>query len=179
MSDGLYEAYATCTQIRNPSELHNALAALVVEEMKYYKHMDRVAQAVVNRVKAEYKEFHQKNSRSGRLDDISLIVQNFSYDVVPLVREKPPLPPRTPTNPEGVFIAEPMTSPPAVDRLAKDVATKMNFNDYTDSNDPSKPLVEDRPSVVLTQEQIDSGNYITPYVSFPSNFPFDLGLDDL
>lgn len=155
MSDGLYEAYATCIQTRNPPELHNALAKLVADEMKCHKSIERVAQAVINRVKGQYKEFHRAtNARIGRLDDISLVVQNFSYN----------------QNPEGVFVAEDMSP---VDRLVPSIERlKMVPNDFVGSD-------KERPPVELTKEQIDSGKYIAPYISFPNSFPFDLGLDDL
>ena len=79
MSDGLYEAYGYCINTRNPPDLHSSLARLVADEMRLHKTIDRVAQAVVFRVKEQYRETCRRDRKDGKLDDMTLIIQNFTY----------------------------------------------------------------------------------------------------
>ena len=209
MSDGLYEAFGGCIKTRSPPEVHNALASLVAEEMRLHKRMDRVAQAVVNRVK----ELYRQVIKDGRLDDITLIVQNFSYpmsDLTPTGTDHPdnafmytPKPPVN--NSEGIFVKEENMSPRHVTPGSRDsikhltqgmASVSVNQNPKDDKvaknlfkDLPPLPVHEQvqqkelRPPAVqppqLTPEQAKLGTYITPYILFPSGFPFDLTLEQL
>ena len=77
MSDGLYEAYETWTG--RPLRVNEDIAHLVAEEMKKSSDLSVVAQNVVEKVKHLFRSACKDGKRSGRLDDITLIVRNFGY----------------------------------------------------------------------------------------------------
>ena len=77
MSDGLYEAYETWTQ--RPLMVNDDIAHLVAQEMKKTSDLSVVAQNVVEKVKSLFCHTCKEGHRSGRLDDITLIIRNFGY----------------------------------------------------------------------------------------------------
>lgn len=77
MSDGLYEAYEAWT--RRPSMVNQDIAHLIAKELKHTADISIVAQNVVEKVKNLFRTTCQKDQRSGRLDDITLIVRNFGF----------------------------------------------------------------------------------------------------
>ena len=88
MSDGLYEAYETWTG--RPFHVNEDIAHLVAEEMKKSSDLSIVAQNVVEKVKHLFRSACKEGKRSGRLDDITLIVRNFGYPMaVPHTRSYP------------------------------------------------------------------------------------------
>ena len=79
MSDGLYEAYEAWTG--RPHLVNEDIAHLVAEEMKKTSDLSTIAQNVVEKVKYLFRSTCRDGRRSGRLDDITLIVRNFGYPV--------------------------------------------------------------------------------------------------
>ena len=77
MSDGLYEAYEAWTH--RPTMVNDDIAHLVAQEMKKTSDLSVVAQNVVESVKNLFRTTCKKDKRSGRIDDITLIVRNFGY----------------------------------------------------------------------------------------------------
>ncbi len=75
MSDGLYEAYEAWT--KRPDHINDDIAHLVSQEMKKCEDIRIVAQNVVDKVKYLYYDTCRKGRRSGRLDDITLIIKNI------------------------------------------------------------------------------------------------------
>lgn len=132
MSDGLYEAYGSCINTRNPPDLHSSLARLVADEMRLHNRIDRVGQAVVNRVKEQFKETCRRDRKDGKLDDMTLIIQNFTYPMgalpvseqidTPLLKYPSHSPfyshmtPRVESPPGGVFVEENVSPFPSAGR---------------------------------------------------------------
>ena len=77
MSDGLYEAFEAWSG--RPMRVNDDIAHLVSDEMKKTSDLSVVAQNVVEKVKYLFRGTCQKGKRSGRLDDITLIVRNFGH----------------------------------------------------------------------------------------------------
>ena len=75
MSDGLYESFGKYIDTTKPQEIHRGLSRMVAEELKRQPSLEMAAQAVVNRVKALYKD----RTAQGKLDDITLIIYDFGY----------------------------------------------------------------------------------------------------
>ena len=242
MSDGLYEAYGSCIQTKNPPDLHTSLARLVADEMKLHNRMDRVGPAVVNRVREQFKEIHRRDKKDGKLDDMTLIVQNFSYPMSDLTpnydhvdspvfqypsqatptinpagggrggggRNVSPLPAgpfgghTSSSGSEsggggggGVFVEE-SSSPPihsgrqpvrqpqvGVEAVAQEMS-RLHIEPkelFPESHHhPQQQRQESRDSNrprELTDEELESGKYIKPYILFPNDFPFDMTLDSI
>ena len=81
MSDGLYEAYESWT--RRPAMVNQDIAHLIANEMKKTADISIVAQNVVEKVKSLFRSICQKDHRTGRLDDITLIVRNIGFPMPP------------------------------------------------------------------------------------------------
>lgn len=89
MSDGLYEAYEAWTH--RPKFVNDDIAHLVAEEMKKTSDLSIVAQNVVEKVKHLFRTTCRDGRRSGRLDDITLIVRNLGYPMAfPHTQSFPP-----------------------------------------------------------------------------------------
>ena len=73
MSDGLYEAYEAWTG--RPDRVNEDIAQLVAQELKRCPDLKIVAQSVVDKVKTLYRDTCKRDRRSGRLDDITLVVK--------------------------------------------------------------------------------------------------------
>lgn len=73
MSDGLYEAYEAWT--RRPDMVDSDVAHLVAGELLKFPDLKMVAQNVVDKVKHLYRDTCKRDRRSGRLDDITLVVK--------------------------------------------------------------------------------------------------------
>lgn len=76
MSDGLYEAYEAFT--KRPSFVNQDLGYLIAQEMRRSTDLTSVAQNVVENIKQLYRNTCKKTVSKGRLDDITLIVRNFT-----------------------------------------------------------------------------------------------------
>ena len=182
MSDGLYEAYGTYIDSGNPQKVHEGIASIVIEEMNKRSSVNDVAQATVDRVKGLLK------SRPGvpRLDDITLIINNFSHPLRGVDQVDTPIIERRldyGENGGGEFVPEIDVSPthwqkepapstgqePPVQRMER-----VKISQGGPSNtDPVFP-----PPVELTEEQKKTGKFIVPYILFPLSFPYEKGLDD-
>lgn len=75
MSDGLYEAYEAWTG--RPERVNDDIAHLVAQELKNCHDLKMVAQNVVEKVKHLYRDTCKRERRSGRLDDITLVVKSL------------------------------------------------------------------------------------------------------
>ena len=75
MSDGLYEAYEAWTG--RPDMVNKDIAHLVVQELRGCGDLKVVAQKVVDKVKVLYRDTCKRDRRSGRLDDITLVIKNL------------------------------------------------------------------------------------------------------
>lgn len=209
MSDGLYEAYGYCIGTQNPPEIHSSLGSLIARVMKEQRVMERVSQTIVDRVKNQYKEMHERARNDGKLDDMTLIIQNLNYLMDDLIShdQVDSSDRQNVSSGGGVFVAEQTSpvhrnsSPPPSAREHLFEQTPPNSEDITremgklDINnkpppgprsdkslsleDPSKPHRDNRPLVELTEEEKKAGTFIQPYILFPSDFPFDLPLDSL
>lgn len=80
MSDGLYEAYEAWTH--RPLMVNEDIAHLVAQEMKKTSDLSIVAQNVVEKVKSLFCTSCRDGRRSGRIDDITLIVRNLGYPIL-------------------------------------------------------------------------------------------------
>ena len=187
MSDGLYEAYGTYIESGNPQEVHEGIAALVVEEMNQRGSVSDVAQATVNRVRALVRTC----PGSPRLDDITLIIRNFNHKLhmaeqvdTPIVEHRH-LPVRAHSqynedNGGGEFIPEGNLSPwekepaPSTEVELQEGMERMSIS----HGGPSKVDPVFPPEVELTEQQRQSGKFIQPYILFPLSFPYEKGLDE-
>ena len=77
MSDGLYEAYSSCT--KSAHTVNQDLGQLVQAEMDRCTDLFAVAQQVVNAVKTDFYAMLINEQRRSRMDDITLIVRNLGY----------------------------------------------------------------------------------------------------
>lgn len=77
MSDGLYEAYEAWTG--RPDRVNEDIAQLVAQELKMCPDLKSVAQNVVDKVKTLYRDTCKRDRRSGRLDDITLVVKLLGH----------------------------------------------------------------------------------------------------
>ena len=77
MSDGLYNAYASVTS--SSLTVNHDVACLVQRHMDKTHSIDRVAQKVIDEISGEFRALVQREKRSDRMDDITLIVRNLGY----------------------------------------------------------------------------------------------------
>ena len=182
MSDGLYEAYGTCIESRNPQEIHEGIAAIVIEEMNTRGNISEVAQATIDKVKLLLR------SRPGvvpRLDDITLVINNFGHPLrgtdqidTPIIDHQ--LPNFDVSSGGGEFVPEdisPWQKDPAPS-TDNEVVSRMDKMNIIDQGGPSNADPIFPSPVELTQEQKSSGKFILSYIMFPLSFPYDKGLDD-
>lgn len=80
MSDGLYEAYEAWT--RRPDRINEDIAHLVAQELTKCPDLKMVAQNVVDKVRHLYRKTCKQDRRSGRLDDITLVVKSLIRPIV-------------------------------------------------------------------------------------------------
>ena len=89
MSDGLYDAYKTWT--RRPECVNEDIAHLVAKELKNCRASESMAaQNVVEKIKFLYHDMCKKTSRTGRLDDLTLIVKGIGASVFDSVPQTAP-----------------------------------------------------------------------------------------
>lgn len=75
MSNGLCEAYKSCTG--RPDRINEDIANLVASNLRSAPNLNAVAQKVVEKVKNMYCEECKQDCRSGRLDDMTLVIKSL------------------------------------------------------------------------------------------------------
>lgn len=204
MSDGLYETYSVCINSKNTHVVHEGLAKIVSEEMTLHRRLDRVATTTINRVKEQYRQQFMEGIHV--MDDITLVIYNLSYAVDSNVPSYVPSyirPNSGPANTGGEFVPEGVDHPagwhphsgdvvtlartkPSRDTV-EDLSSRLNESMTIGRHQPSQPTHPPSPppepvalaTPKLTEDQIASGKYIAPYVTFPVDFPHDLDLERL
>lgn len=112
MSDGLYEAYEAWTN--RPDRVNEDIAHLVAQELKNSVDLKLVAQNVVDKVKSLYRNTCKKDRRSGRLDDITLVIKTLGH--LPLTRSQSTISPRHHVQPYPPSYIPPTTTAPVTDK---------------------------------------------------------------
>lgn len=163
MSDGLYEAYGSYINTTNPQDVHRGIALIVADEMSRRSSVQDVAQATVDRIIALYRSCAGSGTR---LDDITLIVNNFGHPLagggIDYTDGK-----RSDHRPAGPTPTQ-----------TNELVSQMNNVTISQQGGPSTSDIEYPSPVELTEEEKKSGKFITSYILFPLSFPYEKGLDE-